>query len=248
MNEKLSNLINHPKRVHVAVGIVSFGVGVGVGLLLGRKNKSRITHIIPPVKFDHEEMGKFIEKEEKRLGIDHIETPEIEEEKVDAGAQFVAERLGESEVTVSIAESDEDPEEVVVRRTIFATDDDDWDYAVELKGRTEKAPYVIHKDEFYAEESGYTQITLTYYAGDNIMSDEDDTPVYNHETVVGPMKFGHGSGDPKIFYIRNDSRKAEYEIVHDEGLYSVEVLGLQIEDNARTQNIRHSHTPKFDLD
>lgn len=137
-----------------------------------------------------------------------------------------------------------DPPEVTpVRRNAFAVDDDDWNYESEVRNRTEVMPYILHKDEFYADEKEYSQITLTYYAGDNILVDEDDTPVYNHERVVGPMRFGHGSADPNVFYVRNDVRKAEYEILRDSGLYSVEVLGLEIENNQRVRDLRHSHEP-----
>ncbi len=117
-----------------------------------------------------------------------------------------------------------------------------------MQKRSDKQPYVLHKDEFFADENGYSQITLTYYAGDNILVDESDVPIYNHVDVVGDLLFGHGSGDPKTVYIRNDKQHAEYEVLHDEGLYSQEVLGLEIENNLRVQEIKHSHNRKFRLD
>jgi hypothetical protein len=73
--------------------------------------------------------------------------------------------------------------------------------------------------------------------------DEDEKPIYNHEQQTGQLKFGHGSGDPNVVYIRNDKRQSEYEVVHDPGLYSVEVLGLEIEHNTRTQDLRHANRP-----
>ncbi len=109
-------------------------------------------------------------------------------------------------------------------------------------------PNVLHKDEFYGEESGYTQVTLTYYAGDQILCDEDDSPVYNHELITGPLLFGHGSNDPNVVHIRNDKRKAEYEILFDPGLYSVDILGLEIENNTRVQDLKHSQNRKFRLE
>ncbi len=138
-----------------------------------------------------------------------------------------------------------EPTEEVVTRSIFAVNDAEWDYTEELKKRNPSEPYIIHKDEFFSEESGYTQSTLTYYTGDNIMSDEDNTPIYNHEEITGPLLFGHGSGDLLVVYVRNDKRKIEYEILSDPGYFSQEVLGLEIEDNQRVEEIQHSKHRKF---
>jgi hypothetical protein len=142
-----------------------------------------------------------------------------------------------------------EPEEEEVEQNIFANNgDSDWDYKEEQRRRSELAPYVLHKDEFFADEKDYTQITLTYYAGDDILTDEDDKPIYNHRSIVGDMKFGHGSGDPNVFYVRNDKNRAEYEILLHEGLYSVEVLGLEIENNQRARDIKHSEHTKFRME
>lgn len=135
-----------------------------------------------------------------------------------------------------------------IRPVGFAHDDEDWDYVEELKGRKASAPYILHKDEFYADEMGYSQITLCYYAGDDIMCDEDDSPIYDYKTVTGPLRFGHGSDDPNVFHVRNEKHKSEYEILFHEGLYSIEVLGLEIEENSRVNDLKHSRVPKFKLE
>ncbi len=90
---------------------------------------------------------------------------------------------------------------------------------------------------------------MTYYAGDNIMNnDEEESPMYNHDGITGPLRFGHGSDDPNVVYIRNDKRKVEYEILYDPGLYSEEVLGLEIENNQRAKDIKHSNNRRFRLE
>lgn len=162
-------------------------------------------------------------------------------DEISKGEAFVAGKLVDEVVG-------DEPEPEMVTRTIFEEEDDDWDFEKELAGRSRLAPFVIHKDEFYGEEAGYSQTTFTYYAGDNIMVDEEDTPVYNHDMVVGPLLFGHGSGDPNVFYVRNDKQKAEHEIIRDQGLYSVEILGLEIENNERVKGLRHAGTRKFKME
>jgi hypothetical protein len=141
-------------------------------------------------------------------------------------------------------------DENVVHHVFAGPSVDPWDYDEEVAKRTEDAPYILHRDEFYAEEKGYIQVTLTYYEGDNVMTDEDDSPVYNYEVVVGPLKFGHGCDDPNVFHVRNDTREAEYEILRDRGFYSIEVLGLEHEkstDPNEEKHLKHSedHVRRF---
>jgi hypothetical protein len=85
---------------------------------------------------------------------------------------------------------------------------------------------------------GYTQTTLTFYSGDNILADEQDSPVYNYESVVGNLRFGHGSNDSNVVYIRNEKLEAEYEVLLFDGSFEIEVLGYVAEANV----IEHSLT------
>jgi hypothetical protein len=119
-------------------------------------------------------------------------------------------------------------------------ENEDWNYELELKDRGPDHPYVIHRDEFFANESEYRQISLMYYKGDNILCDDQDVPVYNPEKVVGQLRFGHGSADPSIVYIRNDALDAEYEVILDDGYYQTEVLGHELEDDLEEDGLKHS--------
>lgn len=246
MNEKIYKIINHPNRVPVLVGVVSFSAGVGTGFFLGRKNKGRITHVIPPknLVLDSERLEEFIEQREKELDIetDSVVVPGNMIDPVKVGETFIAEHIKDAMT------SHHGDELVVVSTNIFADNDDTWNFEEELKKRNSSTPYILHKDEFYENGSDFPQITLTYYAGDNILADEENTPVYNIDVVIGELLFGHGSGDPKIFYVRNETRRAEYEIVHDVGYYSVEVLGLDMENEESAEEIKHSRNTKFRLD
>lgn len=249
MNERLSKIVNHPKFVPITVGILSFGAGTGLGYILGKRDNNR-TFIIPAQEpFDNDEWEGFLSDDESRTGLDKeiiVENSIVDHsDKVAKGEELVNQIIQKD---IVIEPNEPEPVEVVTH-TIFADDDDNWNYEEELKKRNPNEPYVLHKDEFYANESDYAQGTLTYYSGDNILVDEDETPIYNHDQIVGAMAFGHGSGgDPNVFYVRNDKRKAEYEILFDPGLYSVEVLGLEIEDNDRAKNTRHASHGKFDGD
>lgn len=122
--------------------------------------------------------------------------------------------------------------EELERVDIWANRDADWDWNSELALREKLKdlgePYVVHVDEFVDEAlEDYDVFCWTYFAGDHQMVDETDNLVMAFEDHVGEgkLRFGHGSGDPNVVYIRNDELKCEYEILRDRGFYEIEVLG-----------------------
>lgn len=256
MNETISKIINHPIRNHVLVGTASFIGGGAVGYFLARRQllmrwsyqREICDEMTGGVDLSKINLREVTLDPRDDKGFISVSTTETEPEPViidhdvyvDRGGEFVAEQLGS---IVELAPVDEEP--AVVTHNIFAETDNEWDMEEELKKRSSDQPYVLHRDEFYAEENDFTQVTLTYYAGDDILVDQEDKPIYNYSNVVGDLLFGHGSGDPKVFHVRNEKLECEYEILRDEGLYSVEVLGLEIEDNARARDVRHSAFTKF---
>ena len=143
----------------------------------------------------------------------------------------------------------EEPESDLVEvRNIFERQKEQgWDWDEELKSRTDKAPYIIHEEEFAAhEEPTYEQSTLTWYAGDEIMADSKDTPLYMWKEVTGDnLRFGHGSSDPHSVYIRNPQLKGEYEILIDEGSFEEVVLGLSAEEEIEADELKHSRYLRF---
>lgn len=77
-------------------------------------------------------------------------------------------------------------------------------------------PYVIHVEEFAAEEEGYSQSTVTYFPDDDILLDENDDILQEIEMYVGyhnVERFGERSGDKNIVYIRNPRIEHEYEML-----------------------------------
>lgn len=268
MKEQFSKIFKDPRLIPISIGVVSFGAGIGIGYILGRKTKIEV-HDIPNQleldfnvdelaemrdfakrnkgSLDKQEVSDILDEENRNPSKTIIEGTFVEERlnhpsTADIGEIFVANKI--KEVETNTEKVKEEDKEEVVKQSIFANDDE-WNYAQEIKKRNLSQPYVIHKDEFYSEEKDYAQTTMTYYAGDNIMCDQDESPVYNHADITGPLLFGHGSGDPNVVHIRNDKRKEEWEILYDPGLFSMEVLGLEIENNIRVQDVQHSKNRKF---
>lgn len=114
-----------------------------------------------------------------------------------------------------------------------------WDQEAELAGRDTKSPYVIHVDERH--ERNYTESTLTYYSGDDVLCDEQDKVIADQDLVVGLQnldRFGHGSNDPNIVYIRNDDLGIEVEVVRSERTYAEDVHGMTHSDPPRERRPR----------
>lgn len=237
---------NNP-YILAGVGLVAMTTGVALGYKVAEKRLS--------TKFDallEEEIAKTKEHYDLLSKRGDFETPEAAVEKLiesDEEKELVSTYAGkkirvvEGENGSKIEEVTEtenhDGDEIEVtkttRRNIFVNNveiDEEFDYEKELAQRGETDPYVISAEEFLENETDFTQINLTYYAGDDVLSDEEDRTVDN-KSVVGEnnlQKFGHGSKDRNVVYIRNPRFKTEYEVVRSQGKFAVEVLGFNEKD------------------
>lgn len=110
------------------------------------------------------------------------------------------------------------------------SDPSEWDWEKEIASRRANpgAPYVINFEEFDTNEEGHEQMNLRYYSGDGVLCDGQDQLVDKVEQTVGNLnltRFGAGSQDPDIVYIRNERLGVDYEVILDKGSYQHEVLG-----------------------
>lgn len=105
--------------------------------------------------------------------------------------------------------------------------DDDWDAEAEEANRTPEVPYIISFEEFQENSFEHEQTSMTYYEGDDVLADEKDEMIPEIESFVGHdnLRFGHGSRDPNVVYIRNERTESDYEVQRSTGKFSEEVLG-----------------------
>lgn len=111
--------------------------------------------------------------------------------------------------------------------------DPDFDYEAEIANRSEDRPYVISYDEFQQGEKEYEQTSLSWYEGDDTLTDDKDQPIDNIDSVVGEenlQRFGYGSKDPRVVYVRNDVMELDFEIAKHTASYAQAVLGFQHSD------------------
>ena len=99
-----------------------------------------------------------------------------------------------------------------------------------------KRPYVIPLDSFIDEMIGYDKITLGYYEEDDVLVDDNEDMIDDVDYVIGHDaldRFGDGSEDDDVVYIRNERTGADYEVIRHHKSYQTEVLGFVDPPNNR---------------
>ena len=219
-----------------AVAVVAFAGGSAGGYILGKKRGS--VTVVPPMEPGTKQLTIFDEEAQSDPVIEKDHSSDLNTEHPPV--------IKYDEISVSAPDmKDGDGVQVVVEDdrvtvNVFTNDDGDWDHEVELSQRQSEVPYILHVDEFVENDFDFTQETVTYYAGDDIMVDSHDVPMYGHAGIMGDLRFGHGSKDPSIVYIRNEALQMEWEVMLHTGMYSVEILGQEA-DQEIEEEIRHSN-------
>lgn len=121
-------------------------------------------------------------------------------------------------------------------RNVFQLDDtsksaeEGWDYTIEMEDRKGKEIYIIHQDEYGADDN--EEITLSYYGGDDILCDASDRIIDDQGKLVADCldRFGHGSGDKNTVYVRNETLGIDLEVIKSDKTYAEEVHGFKHED------------------
>lgn len=99
-------------------------------------------------------------------------------------------------------------------------------YVRELNDVSNTKPFIISRDEFFENEPENDQVQWIYWAGDQVLMDEDRNPVTEVNKLVGVRnlsQFGVGSSDKRIVYVRNQARGIDYEILYHESRYAEEI-------------------------
>lgn len=117
----------------------------------------------------------------------------------------------------------------------------EWDQEAEEDSRRNGVPFILSKDEYYAGELGFTQMHLTFYEEDDVLVDEEDQLVPDQDGTVGEdnlQKFGYGSGDPRVLYVRNEVKQIDFEITLDKGSFSAAMGFIQHDDTPKIRRFR----------
>lgn len=226
--EDAAVVVRHINAQRIAYSLGGLAVGVAVGFFFGyRWNKAKIR--AEAFKESEEEVEKIREmyRDSARVIRDKPALDEvIVERQYTIPTEEVVERPTRPPVPV------EEPA-VTIKLDTGKSKNLHWDFAEELATRSEEHPYIIHQDEYQGNETGYRQEVLTWYAGDNVLTDEDEQPIPDADDTVDlnhMSKFGHGTDDFNVVFIRNDRLRMEYEICRMPTSYEEERQGLTNDD------------------
>jgi hypothetical protein len=109
------------------------------------------------------------------------------------------------------------------------TGEEDFDYEAEVARRSPNEPYVITHEEFMTNENDWEQHSVVYFNGDDTLVDEQDMPIPDIEVMIGSEnleRFGDGSKDPRIVYIRNEAKEMDFEVRLDDNSFGEQTAGF----------------------
>lgn len=151
------------------------------------------------------------------------------EEEADADPKFdKAAWINESGFDASI--------DLVEEETVEEDDPEEVAYTDRDKRRNGDGPYVISYEEFSEEHSDFSKTTISYFVGDDTLADEREEVIPDATSIVGNdalTRFGDGSHDKNIVYVRNEHIGVDYEVTRNPGKYSVIVLNMPEEKPKR---------------
>jgi len=225
-----NHILKNGKVWGLVVG--AFAGGFAIGYFLGKRDGN--VFVVPAEVLKSEEVVSVFNQ-----GVD-LDTNHYEPSRILDYEEPDTTPSGQEELNVVADES----VAAAVVVNVFANDNPNWDYDLEQSQRSKDKPYVISQAEYLVDEMDYRQETLTYYRGDDILADMTDTPLFNYKETTGELKFGHGSNDPNVVFVRNDNLEMEWEILLHSGRFQVEVLGFEAEMQIDNE-IRHSAPMKF---
>lgn len=125
----------------------------------------------------------------------------------------------------------EDAAEDATDEALFTKAQDEIQNVFDTVDRDTRKPYVITYDEFAANEDEYDQLSVTYFAGDGVLVDEQEKPISNGDLkqwigVENLQEFD----DSNLLMVRNEQLRTDYEISRSTGSYSHEVAGFNHSD------------------
>ncbi len=221
------------RNVGIAMGAFLVGAGVGGGLVYVLAKRSLEAKYSQFADDEIEEMRQHYHAKTRALEAEAAKRP-VEEIVRERGYSSPDARSDSPPMAVPPPDSvreDDEPEERKTRNVFRDIEPVDfvWDYQEEKKKRSPDFPYVIHYDE--TQELDYQSITLTWYEKDDVLCNERDEIIdpEDRNNVIGDKnleRFGHGSNDPVVVYIRNDRMELMYEVVKSPNAYAEEVHGF----------------------
>jgi hypothetical protein len=222
MNANISHLLRKPLSTYILSGVGGFGVGVLASYIPNMIRKRTIV-VVPAESTAKPYLAvkNVIDTELLELLEEEARINSTIETEDDASSIFVEDAIETNPINI-----------------FTIPGGDQWDEEYEMSQRTHDAPYIIHADDYVSDEFGFKQETVTYYEGDDIMATMADVPIYNWTSMMGELRWGHGSKDKNVVYIRNETMRKEWEVLRESGSFEEIVRGLDAEGGELKHSLR----------
>ena len=166
---------------------------------------------------DQSPLSKVVDRDPSgHISYDKIaQNPDFE-----AAVKAVAEGTSPEELRV-IDEPAEEDDDDKLRKNIFEASvrSELMDSAVD---EHPSAPYIIPVEIFQEESDIYEKTSVSYYE-DGTLADERNMPIPDPDPIVGDEnleRFGEGSQDDNIVYVRNERIRTDFEVSRELGSYA----------------------------
>jgi hypothetical protein len=215
-------------RSLLAGGIAGLGVGAGIGwLLAAHRASARLDAEVAQLKAHYaarlnEEAKSLVEFGHPTVGVDRADEQQPARDRArtpyhtigrDAAADNDLGGDGEADAAIdAVAGDGKAPGDGVP-----------WP----PPDRDVTKPHLISNDEFADEEPMHQKLTLTWYAGDKTLVDDQEQPIPHIAYIMGAVgfdMFGGISEDDRIMYIRNPRLETDFEVLLHDGGYGEIVL------------------------
>lgn len=188
---------------YLAITILSFGAGFGAGVIFEkRRYEKNLNDEIEPIR------QKFAEDLNK-LKNQSKSNESSEEPKSDISEEPKPEHtvIKKDDDDINIAASNGSSVDYV---SFYTSSDPE----LHVEHGYSSTPVIVSPEEF-ADDGEYSFYTFFYYT-DGVVLDDADDPVEDLTDCIGDDALNHfGEYDPDTVYIRNDKKKAYYEIIKD---------------------------------
>lgn len=124
-------------------------------------------------------------------------------------------------------------------RNVFA-DSAEMEEAAIASMRDPEKPYIITPEEFAVNDPDYDQLSITYFEGDGVLTDDTNQHIPDDDRCVGLgnlEKFDEQE-DIHTLYVRNERMKTDFEVTRSTGKFSEEVLGFEHSDDTYMRSRR----------
>lgn len=179
-----------------------------------------VEKLIPQARFD-----EHVSDETLQRVVDGLKKPEAMPERTKS-ERTAAEAVRIYQGVAKGIRGEEEPPRKKINSNIFEETREDMKLQPDFHGGRSHI-YIITQEQYMHDEVGYRQQSLTWFAGDEVLANEEDVAV-DLEEYIGKdnLQFGVASKDPNYVYVRNENLQLDFEVSRDAGEYRVIVQGF----------------------